>query len=170
MELNDHGIAAAAVAYQTALEGVPHTTGNMLHAMRKAVEGYVDASSKPPPAPRCMAVQHSDQMQCGRCGLAWDINDPDRPACVLRERRLTVRRQPGIEPAAWVTDAGGIKFALNVSPVPGMKFYTAPTAYFQVGGFKIRLDAIGDDLKSCTLRVEQPVGPDSFLQFGRVSK
>lgn len=29
----------------------------------------------------CKARQHSDQMQCGRCGLAWDVNDPESPAC-----------------------------------------------------------------------------------------
>lgn len=29
----------------------------------------------------CAAIQHSDQMQCGRCGLAWDVNDEDPPAC-----------------------------------------------------------------------------------------
>lgn len=29
----------------------------------------------------CEAIQYSDQMQCGRCGLAWDTNDPDPPAC-----------------------------------------------------------------------------------------
>lgn len=29
----------------------------------------------------CHARQHSDQMLCGRCGLAWDVNDPEPPAC-----------------------------------------------------------------------------------------
>lgn len=29
----------------------------------------------------CKARQHSDQMQCGKCGLAWDVNDPEPPAC-----------------------------------------------------------------------------------------
>lgn len=29
----------------------------------------------------CKARQYADQMQCGRCGLAWDMNDPDSPAC-----------------------------------------------------------------------------------------
>lgn len=32
----------------------------------------------------CAAIQHSDQMQCGRCGLAWDVNDSERPACLSR--------------------------------------------------------------------------------------
>jgi hypothetical protein len=31
---------------------------------------------------RCEAIQCSDQKQCARCGLAWDVNDPDRPACI----------------------------------------------------------------------------------------
>jgi len=29
----------------------------------------------------CRAVQHSDQMCCGKCGLAWDVNDPEPPEC-----------------------------------------------------------------------------------------
>lgn len=29
----------------------------------------------------CEARQYSDQMQCGPCGLAWDVNDPDPPIC-----------------------------------------------------------------------------------------
>lgn len=31
----------------------------------------------------CEAVQYSDQMQCARCGLAYDVNDPDPPECRL---------------------------------------------------------------------------------------
>lgn len=30
----------------------------------------------------CQAVQYSDQMICDRCGLQWDVNDPEPPACV----------------------------------------------------------------------------------------
>ena len=34
------------------------------------------------PKPRdCQAQQHSDQMICAKCGLAWDVSDPDIPAC-----------------------------------------------------------------------------------------
>lgn len=29
----------------------------------------------------CDARQHSDQMVCGRCGTAWDVNDPEPPQC-----------------------------------------------------------------------------------------
>lgn len=29
----------------------------------------------------CQARQYSDQMCCGRCGLAWDVNDDDPPEC-----------------------------------------------------------------------------------------
>lgn len=31
----------------------------------------------------CEAVQYSDQMQCARCGLAYDVNDPEPPECRL---------------------------------------------------------------------------------------
>lgn len=30
----------------------------------------------------CHARQHSDQMVCDRCGLVWDTNDPEPPACL----------------------------------------------------------------------------------------
>lgn len=30
----------------------------------------------------CKARQYSDEMQCGRCGLCWDVNDPDPPKCL----------------------------------------------------------------------------------------
>jgi len=29
----------------------------------------------------CNAIRQGDQMQCGRCSLAWDIDDKDRPKC-----------------------------------------------------------------------------------------
>lgn len=52
----------------------------------------------------CEARQYSDQMTCGRCGLAWDVNDPDPPACrrtidrrAIPDRRVT-RAVARIEP------------------------------------------------------------------------
>lgn len=35
----------------------------------------------------CSARQYSDQMQCSRCGLTWDVNDPDPPQCLRPEDR-----------------------------------------------------------------------------------
>lgn len=29
----------------------------------------------------CKAIQYSDQMSCADCALAWDVNDPEPPAC-----------------------------------------------------------------------------------------
>lgn len=29
----------------------------------------------------CEARQYSDQMLCDRCGLQWDVNDPEPPEC-----------------------------------------------------------------------------------------
>lgn len=29
----------------------------------------------------CHARQESDQMVCHRCGIRWDMNDPEPPAC-----------------------------------------------------------------------------------------
>ena len=33
----------------------------------------------------CEARQYSDQMICGRCCLAWDVNDIDPPECRTKE-------------------------------------------------------------------------------------
>lgn len=30
---------------------------------------------------RCHAIQQSDEMFCAPCGLRWDVNDPEPPAC-----------------------------------------------------------------------------------------
>lgn len=29
----------------------------------------------------CKAIQYSDEMHCAPCGLRWDVNDPEPPAC-----------------------------------------------------------------------------------------
>ena len=42
---------------------------------------------------RCEAVQVSDQMCCGRCGLAWDVNDPEPPECLTTEQVKAQRIQ-----------------------------------------------------------------------------
>lgn len=34
----------------------------------------------------CKARQYNDQMLC-RCGLAWDVNDPEPPACPCEEQQ-----------------------------------------------------------------------------------
>jgi hypothetical protein len=31
----------------------------------------------------CKAIQYSDEMHCAPCGLRWDVNDPEPPACRL---------------------------------------------------------------------------------------
>lgn len=35
----------------------------------------------------CKAVQYSDQMVCHACGLYWDVNDPESPACQKGKRK-----------------------------------------------------------------------------------
>lgn len=29
----------------------------------------------------CKAIRCNDEMQCGACGLTWEVNDPEPPAC-----------------------------------------------------------------------------------------
>lgn len=35
----------------------------------------------------CQARQYNDQMSCGKCGLAWDVNDPEPPKCGTKRRK-----------------------------------------------------------------------------------
>lgn len=44
----------------------------------------------------CDARRHSDQMLCGRCALAWDVNDPEPPEC--RPAPVPINHQV---PAVW---------------------------------------------------------------------
>lgn len=47
----------------------------------------------------CKAIQYSDEMHCAHCGLRWDVNDPEPPACRLdapRTAPLSAR-----DPDAW---------------------------------------------------------------------
>ena len=32
------------------------------------------------------ARRYGDQMICDRCGLSWDINDPDPPKCLDKQQ------------------------------------------------------------------------------------
>lgn len=52
----------------------------------------------------CQARQYSDQMQCGRCGLAWDTNDPDPPECapVNGAERASLPAEPSPKASKWV--------------------------------------------------------------------
>lgn len=52
----------------------------------------------------CAAIQHSDQMQCGRCGLAWDVGDAERPACLRRAAGALNLLSRSSARAAGVTD------------------------------------------------------------------
>lgn len=30
----------------------------------------------------CRAIRSNEQMHCSRCGLQWDLKDPDKPECL----------------------------------------------------------------------------------------
>ncbi|QDP67026.1 MAG: hypothetical protein Unbinned3138contig1000_68 [Prokaryotic dsDNA virus sp.] len=46
-------------------------------------------------ASKCQAVQVSDQMACRPCGLVWDMNDPEPPACGQVRKFRAVSRFTG---------------------------------------------------------------------------
>lgn len=33
----------------------------------------------------CKAIQMSDQMVCNKCGVRWDVNDPEPPTCGVEQ-------------------------------------------------------------------------------------
>ena len=45
--------------------------GMLLHGVQRAIS----------PTRTCAAIRYSDQMVCAKCDLAWDVNDPEPPAC-----------------------------------------------------------------------------------------
>lgn len=51
----------------------------------------------------CEAVQYSDQMQCARCGLSYDVNDPDPPDC-QRPVPRTVHKTASVGPTTRIVD------------------------------------------------------------------
>ena len=40
---------------------------------------------------KCHARQYSDQMVCAPCGLIWDANDPEPPACRKHIKRAVTK-------------------------------------------------------------------------------
>lgn len=47
----------------------------------------------------CEAVQYSDQKCCDRCGLVWDMNDPEPPECMTDEEIQAEINRKGIAKA-----------------------------------------------------------------------
>lgn len=43
----------------------------------------------------CQARQYGDQMICAACGLNWDTNDPEPPACQKKRRQPKPPKRPG---------------------------------------------------------------------------
>jgi hypothetical protein len=41
----------------------------------------------------CLARQYADQTVCAACGLSWDTNDPEPPACRKVDRRAKVVKE-----------------------------------------------------------------------------
>ena len=53
--------------------------GGAVHRVRDAVVHHMGVVTVT--AHHCQARRVGDQMQCGRCGKQWDVNDPERPLC-----------------------------------------------------------------------------------------
>lgn len=46
----------------------------------------------------CAARQYSDQMVCNKCGLAWDMNDPEPPQCKPEAEPRLFHDEPPVSP------------------------------------------------------------------------
>jgi len=59
----------------------------------------------------CYARQHSDQMICHKCGLIWDMNDPDPPECQRREiaSRNSPMKQPKVVRSTKQEESNGLR-------------------------------------------------------------
>lgn len=59
----------------------------------------------------CYAQQFSDQMICHKCGLIWDMNDPDPPEC--QRKNIASRKPPKTQPVVVTTteqeDTNGLR-------------------------------------------------------------
>lgn len=59
----------------------------------------------------CEARQHGDEMQCGRCGLTWATNDPERPACAPRIDKRAIPTRAATVAVARLEGAEALNFA-----------------------------------------------------------
>lgn len=50
-------------------------------AAERGIRGYHRTAETLPKGVTCAIRRMSDQEACSTCGLAWDVNDPDPPAC-----------------------------------------------------------------------------------------
>ena len=68
---------------------------------------------------KCEAVQHSDQMVCDACALAWDMNDPAPPEC--ENARLNTELKLSKKDAAFYKSCA----LSGEAPLPGSEPSTA---------------------------------------------
>ena len=57
----------------------PLCHGGAVHRLLDAVDHHMGVVTVT--AHTCQARRIGDQMQCGRCGKQWDVNDPELPQC-----------------------------------------------------------------------------------------
>lgn len=56
----------------------------------------------------CQARQHSDQMLCEKCGTAWDMKDPNPPACKDRPPCAALTEEDISSAAYFIKEKGDI--------------------------------------------------------------
>jgi hypothetical protein len=107
-------------------------------------------NASPTPIHRCQAKRHSDQMVCHECGLVWDVNDPEPPACPQKaasspDEPLQPGRDGPIlrfaqEQEATVTDISDAAKRRAVSALRrAANALEAPGAYAKTGGMSFRM-------------------------------
>lgn len=72
----------------------------------------------------CEAIQYSDSMNCARCGLQWDVNDPQPPKCAPDPNTPFGLGALTIDPVAKVASIGNIATDLTDQMVAMLRYLT----------------------------------------------
>lgn len=67
----------------------------------------------------CEAIRYGDTTICGPCGMQWDTNDPEPPACRRTRpqgRRVVVDMAPPTGPAP--RDPGDVRLPTTLAHIP----------------------------------------------------
>lgn len=60
----------------------------------------------------CKAIRQGDQMQCGKCGLSWDVDDTERPKCTdvnATPLSVSMQRERSLKKLDWVRRTNGLR-------------------------------------------------------------
>lgn len=116
--------------------------------------------------PLCKARQYSDQMACSECGLSWDVNDPEPPACGKKtaplpspeESRMHRRGQnESVQVHTLSTDSELVKAVVSIQDPARILLPTLPWGSFPEFGIREGMMRLADD-RYVTVSRKPPAG------------